>query len=70
MERLVSAAKKNDAEEMFKAIRNDLAERCQVANQLRDYAQFIYWMFPLFLAYTHIAGFLTETDSSFRAYVL
>ena len=44
MGRLVSAANKNKAtatEAMFTAIRNDLAERCEAANQPRDYAQLI-----------------------------
>lgn len=46
MGRLVSAAnrkKSESTEAMFTAIRNDLAERCQEANQPRDYAQLILW---------------------------
>ena len=44
MGRLVSAAnrkKSESTEAMFTAIRNDLAERCEAANQPRDYAQLI-----------------------------
>ena len=41
MGRLVSAAKKNDAEAMFKAIRNDLTERCESTTSTRDYAAMI-----------------------------
>ena len=41
MDRLVRAANKNNTEAMFKAIRNDLAERCQTTDCVRDYAQLI-----------------------------
>lgn len=41
MGRLVSAAKKNDAMAMFKAIRNDLAERCEHTMATRDYAALV-----------------------------
>lgn len=41
MGRLVCAAKKNDAQAMFKAIRNDLAERCEQTMATRDYAALV-----------------------------
>lgn len=41
MNRLVSAAQRNDSEAMFRAIRNDLAEHCANTNSARDYAAMI-----------------------------
>ncbi len=38
MGRLMSAAKKNDTEAMYKAIRNELAERCDECESTRDFA--------------------------------
>ena len=41
MNRLVSAAQRNDSEAMLRAIRNDLAEHCANTDSARDYAAMI-----------------------------
>lgn len=64
MGRLVSAARKNNSEAMFKAIRNDLACRCEATDSTRDYAALVKSLIDVTDKLGRMAGQITDGRKS------